>query len=89
MAAWDEYYQLVGRALEEDAFGDLDAMESAVLRLRAGVHEPRRDIDEVAVKLGVSREWVRLVEEMLVDRLEGSSWWPPLQASIPPGPRLA
>jgi DNA-directed RNA polymerase sigma subunit (sigma70/sigma32) len=83
MASWDQYYRVISDALAQDAFGELDPMESAVLRLRSGVNEPRRDLEEVALKLGVTREWVGLVEQALVERLRDSNWWPRLEASQP------
>jgi RNA polymerase sigma factor (sigma-70 family) len=48
----------------------LDARESEVIRSRYGMHGPRRQTyDEIAVRLGVSRERARQIEREALERL--------------------
>jgi RNA polymerase primary sigma factor len=50
--------------------GDLPARESTVIRARYGLeHGPRQTYDEIAARLGVSRERVRQVEREALERL--------------------
>jgi RNA polymerase primary sigma factor len=50
--------------------GDLPERESAVIRARYGLdHGPRQTYDEIATRLGVSRERVRQVEREALERL--------------------
>ena len=50
--------------------GDLGERESAVIRARYGLGHGRRETyDEIATRLGLSRERVRQIEREALDRL--------------------
>ena len=83
------YNLIIGEALEAGAFGELDREEETLLRLRAGGDDPPRTIEEVAIKTGQPREWVRLLEQILIERLEASPWWPRLSAALSSPPQQA
>lgn len=78
---WTIYFSILSEALEAGAFGELDAEEETLLRLRIGSDDPPRTIKEVAIKTGQPAEWVGLVEQALVERLDRSPWWPSLSAA--------
>jgi hypothetical protein len=75
------YAAILNEALEAGAFGELDQEEETLLRLRSGGDDPPRTIEEVAVKTGQPEEWLGLVEQALVERLDQTPWWPSLSAA--------
>lgn len=64
--------EIINEALKQGAFGDLSPLESTILYLRAGGDDPERDLEEIAIKVGQSKEWVDVVEQALLLRLNGS-----------------